>query len=62
MKRTLEKPIFTMAMSERTGCLVMVRTTGDEVKVIGSLPRAESQMLADRIRNWREQTVLDAVN
>jgi hypothetical protein len=42
--------------------LVMVRTTGDEVKVIGSLPRAESQMLADRIRNWRQQTVLDAVN
>jgi len=60
MKRTFDQPAFSIAMSEQTGCLVMVRTTGEKVKVIGSLTREQSQMLADRIRAWRAPTVLDA--
>lgn len=43
---------YSVALSEETGCIVMVKTDGREVTVIGSLTRAQTLKFADDVRAW----------
>ncbi len=53
MKKTeFAKPAYSVAMSEETGCIVMVKTVGREVTVIGSLTHEASIKFADGVLKW----------
>lgn len=47
-----KKPQFSVAMSQDTGCIVMVRSNGAKVTVIGSLTRDDSLKFADSVIDW----------
>lgn len=53
MSRKTPKPVYSIAMSVETGCIVMTRSNGERVTVIGSIPRAESLHFAAELTNWR---------
>lgn len=50
--KRVTKSIFSVAMSQDTGCIVMVRTNGKQVTVIGSLTRNDSLAFADSVEDW----------
>ena len=50
--KRVTKSVFSVAMSQDTGCIVMVRTNGHQVTVIGSLTRDESLKFADSVIDW----------
>jgi hypothetical protein len=50
--KRVTKSVFSVAMSQETGCIVMVRTNGHQVTVIGSLKREESLGFADSVIDW----------
>lgn len=43
---------FSIAMSQETGALVMLRTNGHKVTVVGALTRDQTLGLADSIQQW----------
>jgi hypothetical protein len=47
-----QKSVFSVAMSQDTGCIVMVRTNGKQATVIGSLSREQSVAFADSVVDW----------
>lgn len=47
-----QKSAFSVAMSQETGCIVMVRTLGDRATIIGSLTREDSLAFADSVIDW----------
>lgn len=52
MTKKAKKPQFSVAMSQDTGCIVMVRSNGAKVTVIGSLTREDSLTFADSVIDW----------
>lgn len=46
------KSTFSVAMSQETGCIVMVRTNGHQVTVIGSVTRDDSLKFAQSMIDW----------
>ena len=52
----MNKSIFSVAMSRETGCMVMVRTLGEKVKVVGSLDKTMSDHLASAILAWKPES------
>lgn len=52
-KKRVTKSTFSVALSIETGCIVMVRTNGQQVTVVGSLTREQSLGLADSIVDWK---------
>jgi hypothetical protein len=66
-KTDFGKPAFSVAMSIETGCIVMTRTLGEQVKVMGSLTREQSIEFAKSITDWvpeaaKERPKLSIVN
>lgn len=52
------RPEFSVAMSQDTGCIVMVRKLGAKVNVMGSLTREQSVEFAKSLIDWRETIAL----
>lgn len=52
-----KKPNYSVAMSKETGCIVMIRTNGQKVTVIGSLTREESLDFVKGIFEWADATI-----
>ncbi len=57
MTRRSSKPAYSVAMSKDTGCIVMVRTNGRNVTVMGSLTREDSLNFVKGILEWSEATI-----
>jgi hypothetical protein len=58
MKKTVfDKPAYSVAMSQDTGCIVMVKTTGRKVEVMGSLTHEDSLKFAQGILDWIPEAV-----
>lgn len=58
------RPNFSVAMSQDTGCIVMVKTTGATTTVMGSLTRDQSIEFAKSLIAWvptLEDVVKEAV-
>ena len=56
MKKTdFGKTSFAVAMSQDTGCIVMVRTTAGQQAVVGTLTREQSLAFAESILVWGEE-------
>jgi len=51
MKKT-DFATYSVALSEDTGCIVMVKTDGRNATVIGSLTRDQTLSMADAVRAW----------
>ena len=47
-----KKVTYSVAMSRDTGCIVMVRTRGKAVEVMGSMTREQSLTFADGVIDW----------
>jgi hypothetical protein len=63
------RPAYSVAMSKEDGCIVMVKTNGGQVTVMGSLTRDESLKFADGIHQWMPEALkrmpdqpVDAIN
>ena len=52
-----KKPEYSVAMSKDTGCIVMVRTNGKAVTVVGSLTREDSLSFVKDIMEWSDATI-----
>lgn len=48
---------YSVAMSKDTGCIVMVRTNGKSVSVMGSLTREQSLAFVRDIMDWSLDTI-----
>lgn len=46
------RPSYSVAMSQETGCIVMVKTLGTQVSVMGSLDREQSVKFAKELIDW----------
>ena len=44
-------------MSKDTGCIVMVRTNGKAISVMGSLDRQQSLDFVRQIMDWSDETI-----
>ena len=56
-KKRVNKSTFSVAMSKDTGCLVMVRTNGTQVTVVGYLSKDESMGMANALLSWSAEAV-----
>jgi hypothetical protein len=52
-----KKPAYSVAMSKDTGCIVMIRTDGKQVSVMGSLTREDSLNFVKSILEWSDETI-----
>lgn len=52
-----KKVTYSVAMSKDTGCIVMVRTRGKQVEVMGSLDRQQSLDFVKGILEWADETI-----
>jgi hypothetical protein len=52
-----KKVSYAVAMSKDTGCIVMVRTRGKQIEVMGSMTRAESMDFVRSIAEWADETI-----
>lgn len=55
MAKRIAKAVFSVAMSKQDGCLVMIRTNGTKVTVMGALDKAMSQGIARAILDWHPE-------
>jgi hypothetical protein len=53
----MKKPLYSVAMSKDTGCIVMVKTNGKSVTVMGSLTREQSLDFVKGIFEWSDETI-----
>ena len=51
------KTTYSVAMSKDTGCIVMVKVKGQDVKVMGSLTREQSLAFVKDILDWSNDTI-----
>ena len=56
MKKPKESQ-YSVAMSKDTGAIVMVRTNGKKVTVVGSLTREDSLAFVTGIMEWADSTI-----
>ena len=52
-----KKVTYSIAMSKEDGCIVMVRTRGKQVEVMGSMTREQSLDFVKGIMAWSERTI-----
>jgi hypothetical protein len=52
-----KKVQYSIAMSKDDGCIVMVRTRGKQVEVMGSMTREQSMDLVKGILDWSKETI-----
>ena len=52
-----KKVTYSIAMSKETGAIVMVRTRGKVVEVMGSMTREQSMDFVKGILEWSETTI-----
>ena len=52
-----KKVTYSVAMSKDTGCIVMVRTRGKAVEVMGSMTREDSVDFVKGILTWADTTI-----
>ena len=52
-----KKVTYSIAMSKETGAIVMVRTRGKVVEVMGSMSREQSMDFVKGILEWSETTI-----
>lgn len=52
-----KKVIYSIAMSKETGAIVMVRTRGKVIEVMGSMSREQSMDFVKGILEWSETTI-----
>lgn len=52
-----KKVTYSVAMSKNDGCIVMVRTRGQQVEVMGSMSRDQSLEFVKSIMEWSERTI-----
>lgn len=52
-----KKVTYSVAMSKETGAIVMVRTRGKAVEVMGSMTREDSLNFIKGIMEWSESTI-----
>lgn len=60
MKKTVFKDqasAYSCAMSKQDGCIVMLRTNGEKITVIGSLTRDMSVKFADELLQWMPEAL-----
>ena len=58
MRAVMNKKVaYSVAMSKDTGCIVMVRTRGKQVEVMGSLDRQQSLDFVKGILEWADETI-----
>jgi len=57
MSKRAKESTYSIAMSKETGAIVMVRTNGKNVTVIGAMTREQSLDLVKGIMEWTEQTI-----
>ncbi len=57
MTRRSTKPAYSVAMSKDTGCIVMIKTHGTSVSVMGSLTREDSLNFVKDILDWSDSTI-----
>ena len=51
------RPAYSVAMSQEDGCIVMVKTNGKQVTIMGSLTRDMSLKFADSIQQWMPEAL-----
>ena len=63
------RPAYSVAMSQEDGCIVMVKTNGKQVTIMGSLTRDMSLKFADSVLQWMPEALkrtpepaVDAIN
>jgi hypothetical protein len=56
MKKPKEST-YSVAMSKETGAIVMLRTNGKKVSVIGSMSREDSLGFVEGIMKWSASTI-----
>jgi hypothetical protein len=52
-----KKVTYSIAMSKETGCIVMVRTRGKQVEVMGSMTRDQSLDFVTGIIDWSKEVI-----
>jgi hypothetical protein len=52
-----KKVQYSIAMSKDTGAIVMVRTRGQKVEVMGSMSRDQSMEFVQGIIEWSKETI-----
>jgi hypothetical protein len=52
-----KKVSYAVAMSKETGAIVMVRTRGKQVEVMGSMDRQESLDFVKAILEWSKEVI-----
>lgn len=52
-----KKVTYAVAMSKDTGCIVMVRTRGKAVEIMGSMSRQQSLDFVHSIADWADETI-----
>lgn len=57
MTKKSAKPAYSVAMSKDTGAIVMVRTNGQKVTVMGSLSREDSLAFVKGILDWSQEVI-----
>ena len=61
-----KKVVYSIAMSKEDGCLVMVRTRGKQVEIVGSVTREQSEVIAEGVLDWNasplEQIIAEELN
>lgn len=57
MRRKTPNVSYSLAMSKETGCIVIVRTNGKDISVIGSLTREESLDFVKGIMEWSAEVI-----
>lgn len=58
MKKTqFDEPNYSVALSGDTGCIVMVKTQGRKVTVMGSLTHEQSLHFADEVLKWMPEAL-----
>lgn len=55
-----KKVVYSIALSKETGCIVMIRTRGKQVEVMGSMTREDSLKFADGVIDWDSDERNDA--
>ena len=52
-----KKVTYSIAMSKEDGCIVMVRTRGKQVEVMGSMTRDQSMDFVQGILEWTKEVI-----
>ena len=52
-----KRTFYSVAVSKETGCIVMVRTNGKVISVVGSLDRKQTLGFVSQIMDWSDETI-----